>query len=337
MSGSYSGRLFDGRVATARSVVVTVGADRLDIAGDDGPVESWVFKEIERSDEPGGFVWVHGDARLIVEGDAFQRALRSVAPALFPRPFLRAALFSLPVLAAAALWFGWGALVDFAVDHFPDRFERELANTVLPGVKPCATSAEPGPLAALTRVLTERRGYRAPPEIWIVPGDMVNAVTLPAGRILVFDGLVRKAGSVDQIAGVLAHELAHFEARDPIRLFVSSLGLQVLGWGLLGGGTSASLGEALLLTGYGRDAERVADDRAVDILAEAGLRSDGLSRFLEEFAAAPDSPLILTYFQTHPGTAERVARLRARETTSGRSALDGEAWERVRRACGNGR
>ena len=46
---------------------------------------------------------------------------------------------------------------------------------------------------------------------------MVNAVALPGGRIILFQGLIDKAKSADEVAGVLAHELGHLRRRGRAR------------------------------------------------------------------------------------------------------------------------
>lgn len=49
---------------------------------------------------------------------------------------------------------------------------------------------------------------------------MVNAVTLPGGRIVIFSGLLKAATSPDEVAGALGHELGHVRHHDAVhRLF----------------------------------------------------------------------------------------------------------------------
>ena len=51
----------------------------------------------------------------------------------------------------------------------------------------------------------------------VVRREEANAVTLPGGHIYVFEGLIDKAENVDEVAGVIAHELGHAANRDGIR------------------------------------------------------------------------------------------------------------------------
>lgn len=331
---AYPGRLFDGRVALARPVMVSIQADRLELAENGASVLEWPFAGIGVETGEGETAVIHNGARLIVGDAAFRRDLKGAAPGLFPRPALRFALMSVPLLVLGALWLGWGTLTDTIVDHISPETERAMTRSMVDGIKPCATADQrESPLRLITVQLTARSNYPMPPDVWIVPGDTMNAVTLPGGRILIFDGLIQRARSSDQVAAVLAHELAHFEARDPLRQTLSGAGLSLLIPLLIGDTASGAVGRTLLLTRYSREAERAADDRAIDILASSNMRSDGLSKFLEETAADSSLPEVAAYLQTHPRTAERVARLRQRESAQGWSALNTFLWDKLRKAC----
>ena len=61
-----------------------------------------------------------------------------------------------------------------------------------------------------------------------------NAVALPGGRIYVFQGLIDKAESPDELAGVIGHEIGHVAHRDGTRAVLQSAGLSFLLGMLLG-------------------------------------------------------------------------------------------------------
>ena len=61
-----------------------------------------------------------------------------------------------------------------------------------------------------------------------------NAITLPGGHIYVFEGLIEKADDVDEVAGVIAHELGHAANRDGIRTLLQAAGLSLVFGSLLG-------------------------------------------------------------------------------------------------------
>src|SRR5207245_7241326 len=55
-----------------------------------------------------------------------------------------------------------------------------------------------------------------------------NAVALPGGRIYLFEGLIDKSERVDELAGVLAHEIGHVAHRDGTRAILQSAGISFL-------------------------------------------------------------------------------------------------------------
>ena len=67
---------------------------------------------------------------------------------------------------------------------------------------------------------------------------MVNAVALPGGRMVLFDGLLDEASNADAVAGVVAHEVAHVRGRHVASAMVRQLGLGTVVT-LFGGGAVA--------------------------------------------------------------------------------------------------
>ena len=78
----------------------------------------------------------------------------------------------------------------------------------------------------------------------VIESEQVNAFALPGGQIVVFTGLLRRAERAEQVAGVLAHEMAHVTLRHGLRNVAHraglALGVQLLlgdvsGWARLAG------------------------------------------------------------------------------------------------------
>jgi predicted Zn-dependent protease len=158
----------------------------------------------------------------------------------------------------------------------------------------------------------------------------VNAFALPGGHVWVYRGALAVARSESELAGVLAHEIAHVVERHAARqastAMVASVGLELLS-ALLGntGGAVTSGLAANALTGsvflsFSREDELVADREGTRILRNAGWDPDGLASFLEAArATAKKNPTALeVFFSTHPATDDRIAALR-RETPETRS------------------
>lgn len=145
-----------------------------------------------------------------------------------------------------------------------------------------------------------------------------NAFALPSGDIVIFDQLVELAENDDEVAGVIAHELGHVVYRHGVRqLIQSSVVSFVLGI-YLGDISSiaAGLGALVLESRYSRDFEREADDYAARSMLAAGRGTEPLAAMLERMDQAHGAKGRAASgwegLSTHPDTAERVTRLRAK-------------------------
>jgi len=108
---------------------------------------------------------------------------------------------------------------------------------------------------------------------------MVNAIALPGRRIILFDGLIKGAGSSDEVAGVLGHELGHVEHRHTLTALMRQLGLSVV----LGGmdSTGGSQISTLLGLNFSREAEHEADLSALERMKSANISPRGTAAFFK--------------------------------------------------------
>ncbi len=179
-------------------------------------------------------------------------------------------------------------------------------------------------------------GLRIPLHAAVIRRDEANAIALPGGHIYVFKGLIDQARSVDEVAGVIAHELGHVANRDGTRAILQGAGLSLI-FGMLigdfvGGGAVVLASEKLLQSAYSRGAESRADDFAVRTMAAAGGEPRALGRFLARIAGKARSGSI---FLDHPATPDRVARIDATAPpqTAGATLLDAAEWRALKRIC----
>jgi predicted Zn-dependent protease len=167
------------------------------------------------------------------------------------------------------------------------------------------------------RVAAASAGTRALPVRFVVLSapDQVNAFAIPGGTIYVFSGLLLRAKSEGELAGVLAHEVGHVTERHVAQQLVTQYGLSALTAAALGGNPgvpaqiAASLVQNGLLLKYTRDQEREADRDAVQALAKVGVSADPLANFFQRLAASENTPAFLAFLQTHPAPAERAANV----------------------------
>ena len=171
----------------------------------------------------------------------------------------------------------------------------------------------------------------------VVDTGIVNAFTLPGGHILVLRGLLDFAGNGDEVAAVLAHEIGHVARHHPIKLAIEMTGTSLL-IGLLigdvGGGTViAGLGQLLLAAAYTQEAEREADAIATELMNAAGYDAAHLGAFLERVEAREGEPSeTLSFFSTHPPSADRANTIRG-NARRGAPALTDAEWTAIRAIC----
>jgi len=156
-------------------------------------------------------------------------------------------------------------------------------------------------------------------------GRMVgaNAFALPSGTIIVTDELVYLAANDRELAGVLAHEMAHVKGRHAVRQLLQSAGVVVLISAMVGdiaslSSTAASLPTLLIRAGYSRDFEREADREAGLYCMRNGWGTLPYRKMLKNLTKGkPESPEI-PFISTHPETAERLKYLEELERSAGR-------------------
>jgi predicted Zn-dependent protease len=160
---------------------------------------------------------------------------------------------------------------------------------------------------------------------YIIKEDVYNAFATPAGHIFIYSGLLQALDSEEELASILAHEIAHVVCRHisqkidmANKVNIATLAGVVAG-ALLGiGGGSAAAANALtigsvaagqsLTLAFSREDERQADQIGLGILRKAGYNGIGLITSLkkmrsQEFFGTNQIP---TYLQTHPGSEERM-------------------------------
>ncbi len=157
---------------------------------------------------------------------------------------------------------------------------------------------------------------------YLVDSPEVNAFAIPGGHVFVNRGLIERADQFAELAGVLGHEIAHVTERHGIEQLEKrqKTGLLVtLVYWVLGREPGAleqvaiQGGGAALFAKYGRDAEREADERAVQTLATAGYDPEGMATFFEDLLReqARRPTVVDQWFSTHPTSEERVRNARA--------------------------
>jgi predicted Zn-dependent protease len=154
----------------------------------------------------------------------------------------------------------------------------------------------------------------------VVRDPRINAFAVPGGYVYVHSGLLVTAHSDDEVAGVLAHEIAHVHARHVARQQEKT---QLLSYATLLGtlltviqpaaGALASAASQAVRLQYIREFEQEADYLGARYVRAAGYDPRGMLDFFKQLADQQRNATaaVPPYLQTHPLTDERLTNLEA--------------------------
>jgi Zn-dependent protease with chaperone function len=332
--------------ASGAPCVVQVEGDGLTIIfeseGTEGAREAILFSALTVS--AGGLdhdhlvvKWTHaqGERTLYLKHPDVIRAFRQAAPDHLNAPFEQAAervrqvrhrhrvmwaAVGGSILALVlGLWFGADLLVEVAVSRIPVEWEQKLGESAYRDFLTHQEVMKEGPAVTALGEMTQRLTEQIPNnpykfEVTVVKSDVVNAFALPGGHVVVFTGLMKKADSGEEVAGVMSHELNHVLQRHGLERIVKSLGLMtavaiVLGdqQGLVG--MMKQVGVELLTLKFGREQETEADVTGLQLLQRAKIDPSGMIKFFERLSEKDEGRM--EWLSTHPMSTARAERLKA--------------------------
>ena len=368
----YPAFFSDGQSARVRTVSVEIdtGSEpRLHIADARGVFMRWRaldLRVLPDQDHLGGRVYYstdHPDARLVIEDAHAIALIGQVAPNLRKRALASGALRRIGMWVAAAVM-SVGLIVFVIIPAIADRLvflvpqaaEERMGRAGLEQIrwglsffdddegeiKVCAQDEGVAALEAMRARLMN--GVETPHEIKLAVFDhqMVNAFALPGGYVVIFDGLLQKASSPEEVAGVLGHEIGHVVNRDGLRLALRSSGTAgILGLVLgdfTGGAFVLVLTERVISASHSQAAETAADAFAVRVLNGAALPTEPLAGFFDKLGGDEDgraNPSLLSHLASHPDLRQRSAAVKAQGRVSEgfEPVLSEEQWASLKGIC----
>lgn len=335
---AFSARLF-GPQLPGSGVAVT-GAwqedERLKVVGQEG---EWIAANLSMT--ASGFnaerlkiSWQDdcGQYDLFIDNATARDRCQAGAPALYSRQLLAATqqqrgvahrfrlggallagVLLVPFLLLGLLYLRQDAIAEWLIQRIPAQQEARVGEAVLAQSRLTMRLIESGPSVEALRRIGEKLTTGSPHHYrWFVANQQeINAFAAPGGIVVVNAGLLRVITSPEELAGVLAHEIAHAELRHSLKGIAKSLGLRTLTSLALGdyGGTAVAEGmKHLAELGFSREAEREADEEGLRRLVAARIDPQGMVRFFEllekERQLTPPQ-----FFSTHPSNAERITAL----------------------------
>ena len=171
------------------------------------------------------------------------------------------------------------------------------------------------------RLAANAGGPKFPYQFRVVNASDINAFALPGGPVYINRGIIDNAKNEGEIAGVIAHEIAHVALRhgthQASKAYAAQAGLSILG-GILGGkvggntaqilNTIGGVGLNVLFLRFSRELETQADVRGAQILAASGYTPQDMVGFFQTLAKA-DSSKKTTFLSDHPAPPDRISRI----------------------------
>ncbi len=147
----------------------------------------------------------------------------------------------------------------------------------------------------------------------------INAFALPGGRIYICGGAIEAARTEGELAGIIAHEIAHVALRhgtnQASKAYLAQMGLDALAG--LAGKAAPEVGEVVSAIGgaganlvflkFGRDAESEADIEGAAIMAAAGYDPADMANFFELLES--EGSAVTEFFSDHPNPGNRMVAI----------------------------
>jgi predicted Zn-dependent protease len=166
--------------------------------------------------------------------------------------------------------------------------------------------------------LVRNSDAKVPFTIKVVDSDEVNAFALPGGFFYVNSGLILAADEEAELAGVMAHEIAHVAARHATRQMTRAniANLMSLPLIFVGGGIgyaayqAAGIGIPLTFMKFSRNFEAEADYLGIEYMYKSGYDPNAFVNFFEKLEAQEKKKpgTLAKAFASHPQTPDRIQK-----------------------------
>jgi predicted Zn-dependent protease len=170
----------------------------------------------------------------------------------------------------------------------------------------------------------------------------INAFALPGGPVWINRGVLQTATNESQLAGVLAHEIAHIAERHAADRLTRSVAANLVLGGLgallgnTGGADVARIAASFMANGwmlkFSRNHETEADRVGLQMLRRAGWDGRGMVELFEVLRreAGRDPHAVEAFFSSHPPPANRIAALSADVRRGSGGKRDSQEFQAIR-------
>jgi len=335
--------LYDGLSAVRHEVAVRRDGDALTLAGAHGGTERVPLAELFVVERRAGALTLgrHGAdgwrLRLPAPVDPELHSAFPPTPGYgrwIDRLGLWPALGTFTAVSAAVVALGWFAPALLA-PLVPPAVEKAYGTALIGdfGGHYCSSAAGS---AALGKLVAKLDADPSDLKVRVIDFDMVNAAALPANHIVLFDALLETVNGPDELAGVLAHEIAHVRERHVTAAMLRQFGVGIFA-ATLGGAVGSNV-DGFVALSFTRGAEQEADDAAIARLNAARISPAPTARFfaaLAEREGALAGIPAMAYLSSHPLSADRkrLFEQAADKRISYVPALTPAEWQALKTIC----
>jgi predicted Zn-dependent protease len=385
----FEGFYYDGKSPKRHSVKLRLNPQHLHLMFPDKPLLSWPYSGLRMtrtgSDGPirlERFISKNEvtPRSVVVEDPEFLAEAHRVAPGalgsfLVPpqRRNLRRALIVLALVIIPPLFygiwkFGLPVLSDTFAANIPVAWEEKLGETVYESMFQPPLKEPPPELRQALDAISRRLLTAVPNQpyqfhIYVHPGNMVNALALPGGTVVVFQGLINASKTPEELAGVLAHEFQHVLLKHSTRGIIRQMAVTIVLAAMLGDSNSAlalileTAGELEALN-FNRGMEAEADKEGMKMVLASGIDPQGMVRIFKKLEEEElrmlgmdsqdgengekdeqEVPGWMRLLSTHPAGKDRVAmltRMAEASPPNSRPLLPDVEWQRMHRPAKKG-
>ncbi|MGE5356619.1 MAG: M48 family metallopeptidase [Deltaproteobacteria bacterium] len=341
METALSGKYLDGLSSKPVEVRIQLYRDHIEIIDEEEIIlESWKITDIKNIDFTGSKS-VHltygsfPEKNLIIEGELAFDTIRALYPELnrdniyfqlLKGNKFKIMIYGLVSLVGVLLLYlfvvaPWIAVK--VVNIIPKNQEIVMGNKMFESIS--KFSSVDDEISASLNDFFNETGFKSeyPVELVFIDEPLVNAYAVPGGKIIVYDGLLKKMDDWKQLAGLMAHELAHVEKRHSLKSLSRSLSIYIAVSVIttdLSGASTVLIDNAFKLNelSHSRSFEKEADNTGFDFMIENGIDPIGMIELFEELEKEEKlivndkSKKILRYISTHPLTEDRIKSLKER-------------------------
>ena len=225
-----------------------------------------------------------------------------------------AAIFIGLLLLAYFFLLPW--MVNKAVENFPLEYEKKFGKVMFDQVK--ASEKWDATQTKLINNFFDSLHFKSKYniEILYVNKDEVNAYAMPGGYMVVYDGILKKMKSEEELAGLLAHEFSHIKLKHTLKSTFNTIGFATILQIVFGGFDESIIGllgnqtEQLRQLHYSRTLETEADENGFNLMKEQQLDPKGMINLFERLKAE-STDMIPSILSTHPLPEERIKYIQA--------------------------